>query len=596
MLLIKNEFNNNRFMKRKITSLMLAGMMIAFVNIGNACTNYLITKGASTDGSTMISYAADSHVLYGELYHWPAGEWPEGALMDVYEWDTGKWLGKIKQASKTYNVVGNMNENQVAIGETTYGGLSALHHQPDAIVDYGSLIYLGLQRSTSARDAIKIMTELVAEYGYYSEGESFSVSDKDEVWIFEMIGKGKDERGAVWVARLIPDGYVSGHANQARIQTFPLANGKTSITSDDMDKIYNKEVTCVYAADVISFAKEKGFYKGPDKKFSFSDVYAPVGFGGARFCDIRVWTMFNKVSGGMDQYWDYVKGDIKHPKPHKEGEPRTPENFASNRMPLWVKPNQKVSLHDMMGFMRDHLENTELDMSKDIGAGAYGLPYRWRPLTWKVDGVTYCNERATTTQQTGFSFIAQGRNWLPDKIGAIIWWGVDDASGTVYMPMYASITKAPYNFEQGNGAMMEWSETSGFWIFNQVQNFVYTRYNIIHPDVEKVQQKLEKEFIDMTPAIDAAAKSIYDSNEEMAVDFLTNYSSGIGERVFKIWKQLYAQLFMKYMDGNVKTPKEVPEGYLYVTPNLEQPGYSKEKYRQIVTETGDKFKVTGSGH
>ena len=400
----------------------------------------------------------------------------------------------------------------------------------------------------------------------------------------------------MWVARLIPDGYVSGHANQARITTFPLADGKTSITNKEIDKIINPSVVCVYASDVISFAKEHNYYKGPDKDFSFSDVYAPVGFGGARFCEIRVWTMFNKVSGGMDESWEYVKGNIHHPVAHVEGEPLTPENFASNRMPLWVKPTKKISVHDMMEFMRDHLENTELDMSKDAGAGSFGLPYRWRPLTWQVDSITYCNERATATQQTGFSFVTQSRNWLPDAIGAIIWWGVDDASGTVYMPMYASITKIPYNFEVGNGALMEWSETSGFWIFNQMQNFAYTRYNAIHPDVQAVQYKLETEFIEFTPAIDAAAKSLYETNPSLAVAYLTDYSNGVGDRVFKTWKTLYTEMFMKYMDGNIKTRREVPAGYLYVTPNLKQPGYSPEVYKEIVDDTGDKLKVIGSAH
>ena len=571
-------------------------MMLVFIDDADACTNYLITKGASADGSVMISYAADSHVLYGELYHWPAGEWPEGTMMDVYEWDTGKWLGKIKQARRTYNVVGNMNENQVAVGETTYGGLPSLQHQPDAIVDYGSLIYLALQRATSARDAIRIMTDLVAEYGYYSEGESFSISDKNEAWILEMIGKGEGEHGAVWVARRIPDGYVSGHANQARITTFPLANGKTSISSKHIDKIFNPEVECVYADDVISFAKEKGFYEGPDKKFSFSDVYAPVDFGGSRFCEIRVWTMFNKATKGMDKYWNYVKGHVEHPVRAKKGEPLRPENFASNRMPLWVKPDHKITLNEMMGFMRDHLENTELDMSKDGGAGPFGLPYRWRPLTWEVDSVEYCNERATTTQQTGFSFIAQSRSWLPDGIGGIIWWGVDDASGTVYMPMYTSITKVPENFRVGNGDMMDWSETSGFWIFNQVENFAYTRYNMIHPEIESVQQKLEKEFIAFTPAVDEAAKTLMEKDKALAVAYLTDYSAGVGEHVFKTWKKLYAYLFMKYMDGNVKTKREVPEGYKFVTPELKQPGYSKAFYREIATQTGDKLKVIGNSH
>lgn len=584
-------------MKRSFYSLLFV-LAIVFVFSAKqltACTNYLITKGASVDGSTMISYAADSHVLYGELYHWAAGEYAEGTMMDVYEWDTGKWLGKIKQAAKTYNVVGNMNENQVAIGETTYGGREELV-DTSAIVDYGSLIYLTLQRATSARDAIRIFNQLTSEYGYYSSGESFSISDKDEVWILEMIGKGPGKKGALWVARLIPDGYVSGHANQARITTFPLADGKTSITNKEMDKIFTPSVVCVYASDVISFAKEHNYYKGPDKDFSFSDVYAPVNFGGARFCEIRVWTMFNKVAGGMDASWEYVKGNINHPVAHVDGEPLTPENFASNRMPLWVKPTKKISVQDMMGFMRDHLENTELDMSQDVGAGSFGLPYRWRPLTWQVDSVTYCNERATATQQTGFSFVAQARGWLPNAIGAIIWWGVDDASGTVYMPMYASITKIPYNFEVGNGAMMEWSETSGFWIFNQMQNFTYTRYNVIHPDVVAVQQKLETEFVDFTPAVDAAAKELYASNPTMAVAYLTDYSNAVGSRVFSTWKHLYSEMFMKYMDGNIKTRREVPAGYLYVTPNVNQPGYSPEEYKEIVKQTGDKLKVIGSAH
>ncbi|MCF6342803.1 MAG: C69 family dipeptidase, partial [Bacteroidales bacterium] len=338
------------------------------------------------------------------------------------------------------------------------------------------------------------------------------------------------------------------------------------------------------------------FYKGKDKDFSFSDVYAPVSFGGARFCEIRVWTMFNKVAPGMDEYWDYVKGDIEHPKPHKEDEPITPENYANNRMPLWVKAEKKVSVQDMMAFMRDHLEGTELDMSNDVGAGPFGMPYRWRPLTWKVDGVAYCNERATATQQTGFSFIAQSRSWLPDAIGGIIWWGVDDASGTVYMPMYASITTIPHNFAVGNGGMMEWSETSGFWIFNQVQNFAYTRYSLIHPDVEDVQQKLEQEFVDFTPAIDKAAQSLFELNKDQAIVFLTNYSNSIAEKTFNTWKNLYVQLFMKFMDGNVKTKKEIPEGYKYTNPDLEQPGYSEQKYELIIKETGDKFKVKGSAH
>jgi dipeptidase len=569
-------------MKNILKLILSVILVVQGLNTAKACTNYIITKGASADGSVMFSYAADSHVLYGELYHWQAAVWPEGSMLEIYDWDTGKYLGKIKQARETYNVVGNMNEHQVGIGETTYGGRSELHHQDGAIMDYGSLIYVALQRSKSAREAIKVMTELVAEYGYYSEGESFTITDKDEAWIMELIGKGQGEKGAVWVALRIPDGYVSGHANQARIATFPLADGKKSITFKDIDKIFNKEVTCVYADDVISFARDKGWYDGKDKNFSFSDTYAPVDFGGARFCEIRVWTMFNKVTPGMDKYWDYVKGDVKHDK--KNG-------YATNRMPLWVKPEHKITLTEMMDFMRDHLEGTELDMSKDIGAGPYHVPYRWRPLTWKVDSVTYCNERATATQQTGFSFIAQSRNWLPDAVGAIIWWGVDDASGTVYMPMYASMTRTPENFRVGNGSIMEWSETSGFWLFNQVQNFAYSRYDVIHPEIDSLQHKLEADFIAFTPAVDKGAQELYAQNPDKAIEYLTNYSCSAGDFTFKTWKDFYHYLFIKYSDGNIKTPRPVPDGYKYVTPNLKQPGYGEEWYRLIIEKTGDQFKV-----
>ena len=581
---------------RKLTISLILALVMVFANGAFACTNYLITKGASTDGSTMISYAADSHILYGELYHWPAATYKIGTKLDIYEWDTGKFLGQIEQALSTYNVVGNMNENQVAIGETTYGGRPELGSQPGAIMDYGSLIYVTLQRAESARHAIKVMTSLVAEYGYYSSGESFSIADKDEVWILEMIGKGEGHKGAVWVARLIPDGYVSGHANQARITTFPLADKKNSITFSEIDNINNKEINTVYADDVISFAREKGWYTGDDKNFSFSDTYAPLSFGGARFCEIRVWTMFNKVAGGMDEYWDYSKGVIEHNDKFDDGTPN-PNHYATNRMPLWVKPEKKVSALDMMAFMRDHLEGTELDMSQDVGAGPFGNPYRWRPLTWKVDGIAYCNERATATQQTGFSFISQSRSWLPDEIGGILWWGVDDADGSVYMPMYSSITKVPYNFEVGNGGMMDWSNKSGFWVFNQVQNLAYTRYSYIHPEIEKLQNEFEHGFVDMTPAVDAGALALLEKDKDAAVAYLTNYSNAVGADVFETWKKFYQYLFMKYMDGNIKTKREIPEGYKYYAPEVKQPGYSPEKYKLIIDQTGDQFKVVGGdGH
>ncbi len=574
-------------------TLLLSISLVLLAGVSSmACTNYLITKGASTDGSTMISYAADSHVLYGELYHWSAQTWPAGSMLKVIEWDTGKYLGEIKQVAETYNVVGNVNEYQVAIGETTYTGRSELK-DTTAIMDYGSLIYISLQRSKNAREAIKNMVELVAEYGYYSTGESFSIADQDEVWILEMISKGPSNKGAVWVARMIPDGYVSGHANQARITTFPQ-KGKTTISSKNLKKIFDKNVTTVYAEDVISFAREQKYFTGNDADFSFSDTYAPVDFGGARFCEIRVWSMFNDVAEGMDKYWEYVKGNVEHGETLESGNVNA-DKYATNRMPLWIKPAEKVSNLDMFHFMRNHLEGTELDMSKDIGAGPFEMPYRWRGLYWKADGKTYCNERATATQQTGFSFVAQLRGYLPRQIGAINWFGLDDASSSVYMPMYASITKAPRSVEVGNGDMMTWSDDAAFWAFNQLTNFTYTRYNVIHPEVAAKQKGYEEGFVNRLAEIDEKAKVLLNESEEKALAFLTDYSSTEADRITNEWSGFYKYLFVKYMDGNVKAKNEVPEGYEYVAPKLEQPGYGEDWYRRIVKETEEQFLVPGDG-
>lgn len=534
-----------------------------------ACTNFLVTKGASADGSNMITYAADSHVLYGELYHWNAATYPEGTMLDVYEWDTGKYLGKIRQARQTYNVTGNMNEFQVAIGETTYGGRKELESQAGAIMDYGSLIYIALQRSKSAREAIKIIAELMEEYGYYSSGESFSIADKDEVWIMELIGKGEGEKGAVWVALRIPDGYVSAHANQARITTFPIANGKTSITSKDMKKIFNKEVECIYSHDVISFARSKKWFDGKDKDFSFSDTYAPVDFGAARFCEMRVWAFFRQINSNMEQYKDYAAG-----------------HNLKNRMPLWIKPDKKISALDLMNYMRDYLQGTEFDMSKDIGAGPFACPYRWRPLTFKVDGETYVNERATVTQQTGFSFVSQSRSWLPDAIGGIIWFGVDDAGSCVYAPMYSSMTRAPETFAVGNGKMMEFSWNSAFWIFNLVSNFAYTRYNVIHPEIFEKQQTMEQKYVQTVSETDRKALDIHAKDPNKTVEFLTDFSVNTGNMLVSEWKSFFEYLFLKYMDGNIKTAVPGQQN-----PTVKQPGYGEEWNRRIANDTGDKLKM-----
>jgi dipeptidase len=544
-----------------------------------ACTNFLVTPGASVNGSSMITYAADAHVLYGELYFTPSADHAPGTWLDVYEWDTDEYLGKIRQVRHTYSVVGNMNEHQVAIGETTYGGRPELR-DTTGIVDYGSLMYITLQRAKTAREAINIMGELVKEYGYYSSGESFSVSDPNEVWIMEMIGKGTEmvtegrgknarsynkNKGAVWVAVRIPDGYVSGHANQARIRQFPL----------------NDPENCLYAPDVIDFAREMGYYEGSDEDFSFSDTYAPVDFGGARWCEVRVWSFFKDINSGMDKYFDYVKG----------------ENL-DNRMPLYIKPDRKISNYDLMNFMRDHLEGTALDMTMDAGAGPFGLPYRWRPLTWEVDGVTYCNERATATQQTGFSFIAESRRNLPDIIGGILWFGVDDAASTVYVPMYCGMTEVPEAYAVGNGDLLTYSDNSAFWAFNFVSNWAYTRYNVIMKDVKKKQAELELGFQDQVRLVDDIAMGLYKTDPEAARKYVTDFSVYSGNHTVKEWKELGRFLLVKYMDGNIKKEKDgvflrTETGY---PQHPDQPGYSEKWKREVVRDTGDKLKVIGGGH
>lgn len=539
------------------------------------CTNFLFTKSTTQDGSTSVTYSADSHVLYGELYHWPAAEWPEGSLLDIYEWDTGKYMGQILQARRTYNVIGNMNEFQLAIGETTFGGRKELESQEGAIIDYGSLIYLTLQRAKNAREAIVVMTGLVEQYGYASSGESFSIADPNEVWIMEMIGKGDGEKGAVWVARMVPDGYVCAHANQARITTFPL-EGRTSISSDKIKNIYDKEVTTVYSKDVISFAKQKGFYPQSAKNtdFSFSDTYAPVDFGAARFCEIRVWAFFNEVNPDMAKYWEYAKGtDIR----------KDEKGYALNRMPLWVKPSRKIDILEIMDFMRNHLEGTELDMRKDPGAGPYECPYRWRPMQYQVDGRTYVHERATATQQTGFTFVSQSRSWMPDAVGGILWFGVDDAASTVYFPMYTSALQVPYAYAVGNGSMMEFTDKAAFWVFNQVTNFAYTRYNVIHPDIREKQKALERQYKTYVEMTDAGALALIGKDKQAAIAYLTDFSCNTGNQLVETWRKFYGHLFARYMDGNIKTAAPGQKN-----PKVENPQLPDWYLRTIVNHMGKK--------
>ncbi len=578
-------------MTRVHLTLIIFFLMAGAIPASYACTNLIITKGASKDGSVMITYAADSHTRYGAIAFYPAADHKSGDVCEVYHYESGKFLGTIPEVPHTFSVVQFMNEYQVAIGETTFGGLDSLASQPDAFLDYGSLMKIGLQRSKTAREMIRVISELVEQFGYASGGESFSISDANEAWIMEIIGKGKYEKGAVWVARLIPDGYVSGHANQARITTFPFR--KSNIWNDPKQTVY-------HSPDVISFAKMHGFYKGNDPDFSFSDVYNPLNFGGARFCDARVWSFFRKVNQTLrenPEYTRYAQGQFSHQPSCIDGAPN-PNGYASNRLPLWVKPDSPVMLREVMAAMRDHYEDTPLDMRNELGAGPFHLPYRWRPMEFTVDSVMYLNERAIATQQTGYSFVAQSRSWLPDPVGGIFWFGVDDADGCVYAPMYCGIREIPQSYARGNGSMISWSPNSAFWTFSQVNNWAYSRYDLIHPEVEKYQAELEKRLLRETEIVDDKATMLYRENAISGIGYVTDYSVYTGDLLVSKWNKFYQYLFMKYIDGNVKQTngfelldngngKGVPK-------KPSQPGYGSDWERKMVEGTGGRLRVPES--
>ncbi len=574
--------------KIKLTALFMAVVM-CLANNSFACTNFLITKGASKDGSTMVTYAADSHTLYGELYYNRAAQYPEGTMIQVIDWDSGQPLIQIPQVANTYTTVGNMNQWGLAIAETTYGGREELVDTTGGI-DYGSLIYLTLQRAKNAREAIKQIAEFVDTYGYFSSGESFSIIDENEVWIMELIGKGApvlnakgkvDKRwtkGAVWVAMRVPDGYISGHANHARITQFPQETKGSfkSISSKKMKEIFRPEVEVVYSHDVITFARLKGYYNGEDKDFSFSDTYAPLDFSGARGCEARVYAAFLRCNKEMIRYEKYAMGhDLK------------------NRMPLWIKPEKQLDVKDVMELMRDHYEGTPMDMTKDLGAGPFACPYRWRPMGFSVNGESYVHERATSTQQTGFSFVAQSRSWMPDNAKGILWFGVDDTYSTVYVPMYCAIKRVPRCFEVGNGSMVEYSSTSAFWLFNLVTNMAYSRYSDMIKDIRREQANLEGMFIKEVVHVDNRIKNA--KNAEEIIELTTNFSLEKADQMMKAWKGLSEFLLVKYIDGNIK--KET-NGRFEESPYRkgqcvfpEQPKYSQRWYEMIVKDHGEVIKV-----
>jgi dipeptidase len=532
---------------RSLAAASLAAGLLLAARTAEACTSILVSRGATSDGSTFVTYSADSHELYGELAHTPPGVHAPGAWRDVFEWDTGKHLGRIRQAAVTYNVVGQMNEHQVAISESTFGGRKELV-DPKGVLDYGSLMFVALERARTAREAIDVMTSLVAEYGYASTGESFSISDPNEVWILEMIGKGPDQKGAVWVARKIPEGHVAAHANQARIRQFPLADPKTTR----------------YSKDVISFAREKGWFTGKDADFSFADAYAPLDFGALRYCEARVWNVFRRVAPSA-----------RLPVESALGDPSAP------RLPLSVKVDRKLAVADVMSLMRDHFEGTPLDLSKGVGAGPFALPYRWRPLDWKVDGQKYLNERAISTQQTGYSFVAQSRASLPAPVGGVLWFGVDDTYSTVYVPNYAGNRGVPRSFAAGTGDFETFTWDSAFWVFNFVSNWAYSRYSDMIQDVQRVQRELEGGFLSRQAEVERAAVALHQQSPGLARDYLTAYSVEQGDRVTARWRKLGESLLLKYLDGNVRDAQG----------KVTHPDYPEAWRRRMAQEQPDLLRV-----
>ena len=541
-------------MKRTLKLFALVGALIGSIATADACTNFIVTRGASTDGSNMVTYAADSHQLYGSLYSYVPGKYTE--WMDVTEWDTGRAIGKIRQAQTTYRTLGNSNEHSLFITETTFGGRPELE-DPNGGIDYGSLIYITLQRAKTAREAIDIIAELANTYGYCSSGESFSLIDTEEAWIMELIGKGPEDKGIVWVARRIPDGYVSAHANQARITTFPW---------DDPEN-------CIYAKDVADVARKFGWFEGKNEDFSFAEAYAPADFSALRGCEARVWAFFRTVAEGMDKYEDYAMG-------------HNPEN----RMPLWVKPTEKVSPKLLMDCMRDHYEGTKMDMTQDIGAGGEGCPYRWRPMFFEVDGVEYCNERATATQQTGFWLVGQAR---PNKVG-ILWFGTDDAATSPLTPIYVNSTEVPWCLSEENGSMLKYSDTSMFWITNRVAQFAYLRYNTVGKHVRSEVDKWENAMIEYVKDIDMAIANVA-YKPKKAAKIATEFSVKSAEILFNYWVELDKYLMVKYIDGNVKG--EDANGFIDngngkdIPGKIEQPGYSERWKRAVARDNGEVLKV-----
>ena len=567
-------------MIRKTAICAFAIMLTAiFTPKSDACTNIIISKGASADGSCMVSYAADSHLLFGELYYNRAANWPAGSKLFIREWDTYKPLGSIPQIAHTYQTVGNMNEHQLVIGETTYGGREELA-DPAGVMDYGSLIYVTLQRARTAREAIDIIVSLANEFGYPSEGESFSIADGTEAWVMDLIGKGPEEKGIVWVARRVPDGYICAHANQSRITRFPL----------------NDPENCLYAPDVITFARKKGYFSGKDEEFSFRDAYCPLDFGTVRGCDARAWSAFNILCDGVFTYMDESGKEVSRPAGDWL-------NYAmgydlKGEMPLFVKPSRKITVKDVADVMRDHYEGTPMDMTTDIGAGGNALPYRWRPMEFESGGKTYVNERAIATQQTGFWFVGQARGYLPDEIGGIIWFGCDDAATSYVTPIYTASSDIPECFRVGNGDMLHYSPTSAFWMCNRVANACYKMYNHMAAYVrERIDAFENAQMFGEVQKNDLVALDYLNKGDKASANrIITEYSIATAQQQFQDWADLEETLLVKFIDGNVKAQNsdgsfrhsQYSEG---IPAGLTQPGYTDHWKSVVSADHGDVLEV-----
>lgn len=549
-------------MNKIFASALMAVAMLGSVSEAEACSNFIVGKKASVDGSVMCSYSADDYGMFQYLCHYPAAKHAKGEMRRIFDWDSNKYHGEIPEAAETYNVIGNINEWQVTIGETTYGGREEMVDST-GIMDYGSLIYVALQRSKSAREAIKVMTTLANTYGYNSGGETFTICDPNEAWIMEMMGKGAGSKGAVWVALRIPDDAICAHANQSRIGKFNMKDKKN----------------VMYAKDVVSFARSKGWFKGKDADFSWKMAYAKPDFSGRRFCDARAWAMLNHFYD-MSPYLDWALG----------------KNPDAQDMPLWVVPNKKVSVQDVENVMRDHYEGTPLSVAdgSDIGGGIWEMPYRPTPLMYKVDGKQYFNERPVSTQQSGFVFVSQMRSWLPREIGGVFWFANDDANMAAFTPVYCSMTERPECYNTPGADALHFSKKNAYWVCNMTSNMVYPRYSLMFPTLKEVRDSLDNSYFAAQAGVEKKAQELYAQNPQAAVKYLNDYSVEKAQQMLARWNQLFEFMVVKYNDMIIKptdkngTFKKTPYG-LGATPV--RPGYPEKFAKQLVKQSGDKFLV-----